>query len=389
MNAKIVFAVSVAMLVIASVLSAQSIPRPAPSAAISLNDLWSRGKAAGRGPVRLKCFPLRAEDLQCVIPMGMMVHGHVTPSDHLSLQPKDRSAPSDRYEVVAPADGFIVDIQRPPAGNPDPGVRSYGGDYRIIVEHSSTFYTWFGLVDRLEEGIVKAAGGPPPAGPPVGVRIPVKAGQIIGRTGGGHGLDFTLINTDSTLRGFSNLAQFHHRDPWKPHVTDPFPFLDEPLKSQLLALNPRTAGPRGGRIDYDVDGTLAGNWYREGSGGYAGLNRRMDYWVGHLAFAYHHIDPTKVVVSIGDFDGRPRQFWVKGNAPDPAKVGEKDGVVSFELIWGQINNSGQPYEGIPTTVQGTVLAQVLPGQKVKFEAFPGKPASEARAFTSAAKIYER
>jgi hypothetical protein len=40
-------------------------------------------------------------------------------------------------------------------------------------------------------------------------------------------------------------------------------------------------------------------------------------------------------------------------------------------------------------VQGTVLAQVLPGQKVKFEAFPGKPASEARAFTSAAKIYER
>jgi len=86
--------------------------------------------------MRLRTFPLRVEDIQAVIPMGMMVHGHVTPSDHLSLQPKDRNAPSDRYEVLAPADGFIVDIHRPPSGNPDPGVRSYSGDFRIVIEHS-------------------------------------------------------------------------------------------------------------------------------------------------------------------------------------------------------------------------------------------------------------
>jgi hypothetical protein len=387
MNAK--FFLALIAIAGAAHLPAQDTASPRPFGANSLNQLWSRGKATGSGPVRLKSFPLRAENLQSVIPMGMMVHGHVIPSDHLSLQPKDRNAASDRYEVVAPADGFIVDIHRPPSGNPDPGVRGYAGDFRIVIEHSATCYSWLGLVDRLDESILKAMGGAPAAGAPVGVRVPVKAGQIIGRMGGSHGLDYTLINTEATLKGFINPAQFLHRDQWKPHVVDPFTFLDGPEKPRLLALNPRQAEPRGGRIDFDVDGALAGNWYREGSGGYAGLNRRMDYWVGHVAFAYHHIDPTKLVVSIGDYEGKPRQFWVKGNTPDPAKVTERDGVMRYELVWGRLNNSGQPFEGLPTAVQGVVLAQILADRRLKFEAFPGRSSAEVKGFTEAARLYTR
>jgi hypothetical protein len=80
---------------------------------------------------------------------------------------------------------------------------------------------------------------------------------------------------------------------------------------------------------------------------------------------------------------------VKGNAPDPAKVGEKDGVVKYELVWSRLNNSGQRYDGIPDTVQGVALAQVLPDRKLKFEAFPGKTGADVNGFTGAAKIYER
>jgi hypothetical protein len=40
-------------------------------------------------------------------------------------------------------------------------------------------------------------------------------------------------------------------------------------------------------------------------------------------------------------------------------------------------------------VQGVVLAQVLPGRKLKFEAFPGKSGAEVKGFTSAARTYER
>jgi hypothetical protein len=382
MNANTIFA----LILSATLLNAQEPPR---STGASLNELWSRGRAAAPGPVKLQTFPLRVEDIEHVIPMGMMVHGHVTPSDHLSLQPKDRNAPSDRYEVLAPGDGFIVDIHRPPSGNPDPGVRAYSGDFRIIIEHSGSVYSWFGLIDRLAPDVISAAGGMPPAGPPVGVRIPVKAGQVIGSTGGGHGVDFTVLDTRSTLKGFIKPERFRERDPWKPHVIDPFPLVEEPLRGKLLALNPRKEAPHGGRIDYDIAGTLAGNWYAEGSGGYAGLNRRMDYWAGHLAFAYHHIDPAKIVVSIGDYDGKPRQFWVKGNAPDPAKDSEKDGVVKYELVWSRLNNSGQPFDGLPTNVPGIALAQVLPGRKLRFESFPGKTGAQVSGFTSNAKMYER
>jgi hypothetical protein len=309
---------------------------------------------------------MRTEDIGAIIPMGMMVHGHVTPSDHLSLQPKDRKAPKGHYPILAPGDGFIIDIQRAAVGNPDPAIRAYSGDFRIVIEHSGTFYSWFGLVDQLDKSIVDAVGGEPKAGPPVGVRVPVKAGQAIAWSGGSHGVDFTILNTESTLKGFINLKQFQKRDPWKPHVVDPFEYVDEPLKGQLLKLNARQAVPRGGKIDYDIEDKLVGNWYRQGSGGYAGADRRLDYWVGHLALAYHHIDPSKVVVSLGDFEGKPRQLWVKGNSPDPGKIGAKDGDIKYELVYSAIDNSGRPYDGIDSRkVHGVLLVRMLSKQELR------------------------
>ena len=46
-------------------------------------------------------------------------------------------------------------------------------------------------------------------------------------------------------------------------------------------------------------------------------------------------------------------------------------------------------EALFREMQGVVLAQVLPGRKLKFEAFPGKSGAEVNGFTAAAKIYER
>ncbi|MBM3561025.1 MAG: hypothetical protein FJX53_14350, partial [Alphaproteobacteria bacterium] len=133
----------------------------------TLNQLWSRGRAEVSGPVRLSHLPLRADDIGSISPLGMMIHGHVTPSDHLSIQPKDRNAPKAHYPIVAPADGFIVDLHHPQAGNPDPGIRAYAGDYRIVMEHSATCYSWFGLVDELDRSVLDAIGGAPRPGQPV------------------------------------------------------------------------------------------------------------------------------------------------------------------------------------------------------------------------------
>jgi hypothetical protein len=370
-------------------------PAPRADGTLDLAMIWSRGQAAGRGPVRFTHSPMRLEDIERFVPYGMMVGGHVCPIDHAYFFPKQLKPGQEHFDVMSPADGFIVMIgHRTQLTGSTERARDYD-DYALTIEHSGTFYTQYDLLTRLAPAVleqldaaVRERFAQKQMGPPVHTRIAVKAGQVIGKVGG-RSLDFGVVNTGTRLRGFLTPSLYGHYA-WRLHIADPFDFFDEPLKTKLLALNVRKVAPFGGRIDYDVDGRLVGNWFREGSGGYPGDRRDpRGYWMGHLAFAPHHIDPTKIMVSIGDYGGKPRQFCVKGNAPDPAKVGEKDGVVKYELVWSRLNNSGQRYDGIPDTVQGVALAQVLPGRKIKFEAFPGKTAAQVSGFTSNAKTYER
>jgi hypothetical protein len=363
---------------------------------LDLGLMWSDGRAVGKGTVRFTHSPMRIEDIKTVVPYGMMVGGHVCPIDHGYFYPKQVEPGQPHFDVMAPADGFVVIVghRTQLTGNSD-RPREYD-DYALTIEHSSTFFTQYDLLTSLDKSIldqldasVRERFANKQMGPPVRTRIAVKAGQVVGKVGG-RSLDFGVVNTEVRLPGFLT-PKLYGSYAWRLHVVDPFDFFDEPLKSKLLALNVRKVKPWFGKIDYDVDGRLAGNWFREGSGGYDGDRRDpRGYWMGHLAFAYHHIDPTKIVVSIGDYDGRPRQYWVKGNAPDPAKVSEKDGVVKYELIWGQLGSSGDR-QVMPDAdvVQGTVLAQVLPNRKLKFEALPGQTATQVTGFTANAKTYER
>jgi len=358
--------------------------------------MWSDGRAAGRGPVRFTHSPMRAEDIERFVPYGLTVGAHVCPVDHAYFFPKELQPGQEHFDVVAPAPGFLVRIgHRTQLAGSTERARAYD-DYALIIEHSGTFYTQYDLLTALAPAIldqldssVRARFARKERGPPVNVRIAVKAGQVVGKVGG-RSLDFAVVNTETRLPGFLTPALYGPYA-WRLHVVDPFDYFDEPLKSKLLAFNVRKVTPFGGRIDYDVDGRLAGNWFREGSGGYSGDRRDpRGYWMGHLALVYHHLDPTKIVVSIGDYGGRPAQFWVKGNGPDPAQVTERDGSVKYELIWGQLGTDGRvQVRHDADAVQGVVLAQVLPNRKLKFEAFPGKTDAEVSGFTTGARIYER
>jgi hypothetical protein len=360
---------------------------------LDLAMMWSQGRAVGKGPVRFTHSPMRVEDTGTFVPYGLVVGGHVCPIDHAYFYPRSREAAVD---ILAPADGFIVVVShRTQLAGATEQQRAYD-DFALTIEHSGTFYSQFDLLtqldavvlDRLDDA-VRERFAARRMGPQVNARIPVKAGQVLGKVRG-RSLDFGVVNTEVKLAGFLTPKLYGHYA-WRIHVVDPLEFFDEPLKSKLLALNPRKVAPFGGKIDHDVDGRLIGNWFREGSGGYPGDRRDpRGYWMGHLAFAPHHIDPSKFIVSIGDYDGRPRQWWVKGNAPDPAKVSEADGVVKYELIWGRLGSDGKvQVRHDADVVQGVALAQVLPNRKLKFEAFPGKSATDVRGFTTAAVVYER
>ncbi len=354
-----------------------------------LRAYWSHGTCAGSGPVRYTVSPMAVEDIGAIIPLGVMVDAHVTPIDHQYYVPKDLNAGRYRYDVRAPADGAIVHIQRRTVfvGDvSDPGKTT--DDFRLVIEHSCTFWTYYDLITQLDKTILDQTGGEPSRmGPPTLTRIPVKAGQVIGKVGA-QTLDIGTVNAEVTLPGFIVPAHYD-REPWKIHTVDPFDFFDEPLKSQLLALNPRKVKPYGGRIDYDIDGRLVGNWFRENSNGYAGASGDPRPWSGHLSVVYHHIDTSKVVVSLGDFNGRSRQYFVKGNAPDPATVSTATGPAKYELIQMNLGQTGQVYNLDTTRVMGVILAQLVADRKLKVEAFPDKSAASVTGFTSAARVYER
>lgn len=363
---------------------------------LDLAMLWSQGRAKGKGPVRFTHSPMRLADIEKLSPYGLMVGGHVCPIDHGYFYPKSLKPGQEHFDVMAPADGFIVVIgHRTKLAGSSERDREYD-DYALTIEHSGTFFTQYDLLTKLDAAILAQLNASDrerfvrkQMGPPIHVRIPVKGGQVVGKVGG-RSLDFGVVNTDVTLAGFLSPKLYGHYA-WRAHIVDPFDYFDEPLKSQLLKLNVRKAKPYFGKIDYDIDGRLIGNWFREGSGGYPGDRRDpRGYWMGHLAFAYHATESTQVIVSIGDFDGRPKQFAVKGNAPDPAKVSAKDGIVKYELVYAPFNSNGDRIELPPHMrgVQGVLLAQLTADRKLKIETFPGKSASEVNAFTARATAYE-
>jgi hypothetical protein len=113
--------------------------------------------------------------------------------------------------------------------------------------------------------------------------------------------------------------------------------------------------------------------------------------MGHLAFAYRHVEPTQVIILIGDFDGLPRQFAVHGNPFNPAKVSAKDGLVKYDLVYAPFNSNGERIELPPPMrgVQGVLLAQLIEDRKLKIELFPGKTAADIKSFTIGANTYER
>lgn len=393
MKRRLVLAAVICLMLASHVGVQAQFDAPAKSTAEQLNWQWSRGRAEGRGPVKLATFPLRVEDIGHINPMGMMASGHTTPTDHLYLVAKVSADKDKLYDVLAVADGKIVVIQwrpNPPGKQPDPTVFDRAVDLKVTLEHAATCWSYVDHLVELDPGIQKRVDGELKPGQPVSVRIPVRAGQVIGKVRGGFTFDFALIDTTVTNQGFVLPDQFLKRDPHKLHVVDPFDYIDEPLRTKLLSINARKSKPLGGRIDYDIDGKLVGNWYREGTGGYAGLNRRWDYWVGHLTFAYHHIDPSQIIISIGDVDGRARQFAVRGNAPDPGRISLADGIIKYDLVSPRIDSrTGKSLAIFEERSFGVLLVKLLENRKLNLQVFPGKSPAEVRGFTADAAVYER
>jgi hypothetical protein len=343
----------------------------------------------GNGMVKMTHMPMDIEDVQTVVPIGALAGAHVTPIDHLYFYPKDMQN-RDAAPVYAMADGTIISYQER-TQNVDTG-SAKKGEYRIEIQHNCDIVSYFDLLTSLDESVKsKLKQGS-------GQNIPVRAGQVIGRVGA-QSLDTAIYNYGMTLKGFVK-PDSYKAEPWKIHTDDFFKYFDDSIKEQMLAKNVRKSEPRSGKIDYDIEGKLIGNWFEVGTNGYAGPKEYQNgrnpgggrgYWSGHFSITPDVIEPTVTNLSFGDYQGQAKQFSAKDGSDDPAAVDKAAGIVKYELV--QFNYpSGSPTGGVMVrsqSVQGVALLEVLDNNQIKMEVFPGKTAAQIGAFTSAAKTYER
>lgn len=331
--------------------------------------------------------PVDLDKVAFIEPMGSMIGNHVTPIDHQYYPSIDFFEGQEiKIDVYSPANGTITSIQHMGSFN------SSMDDYRFVIEHTDSISSVFIHVDNLSNKISRFS---PDEGEYTNVDISVSAGEILGNYSGC--VDYNVVDYSVELPGFVN-QESYLSEPWKIHTPDPFNYFNEPIKNQLIYKCLRTINPIGGKIDHDIDGRLVGNWFKEGTNGYGGIDK-YEYWVGHLAIAYNSIDPEAVIVSLGSFNGEPKQFGVKGNEPNPANVSIKSGLIKYELVDYDFYNGSNRWDrkslvkGLKIRnydfVNGVVLFQLIEDRKLKVEIFPDKNAIEINGFTENSLLYIR
>ncbi len=343
---------------------------------------WVPPSTCSGSKVELTASSVSLSDIDHIVPMGQMSGPHVTPTDHGYIITNDAAALVD---LVSPADGYILTI----------GAFENPNDFRMVLWHSCTIATIYIHVKEIAPEILSVTGNIFPGknwggdqGPPVTriLPIPVKAGQVIGKIRGG--VDFSVHDTSVNLTGFVT-PSLYDGEPWKIHTVDMFGYFTEPLQSELKKKSLRSVAPVGGKIDYDIDGRLVGNWFIEGTD-YSGKGESCTYYECHLAFAYDNIKPEMVRISLPNAGVRHEDckaclgaYPVKSNAPDPSTVSVATGLVKYEFI--SFERDGSDTDKI----LGTFLVQMTSDRKIKTEFFLGKTKSEVSGFTSSAKVYHR
>lgn len=377
--------------------------------------LWGPPDGARRcqkkSKVSFTASPIAPADITFIEPLGELKQGHIIPGDHIGINHASSPA-SQPVGVYAPADGFIVGVEKhpytPPAGYPKTIQH-----YHVYMEHSCTLFT--GLVHVTDFAPEILAASPElkqlhqaktTQFKNIAPRIPVKAGQRIGATWSFELLGMVTVDLNVVNKGYLRPASYQAEN-WRVHSVAPFDYFVEPLQSQLLAKNPRTASPRGGKIDFDIDGRLVGNWFEQGSGGFRDVTKSprqcgnfpCPYWEGHIAFVYDYIDPAQLRVSVGYNAGLARStpYGVKGNAPDFKNIGVADGLVKYELVGLKDISRQRGYTSEDPLIEisdeanvlGTLLVQMIDKETTKVEIFPGTRKEAVRGFTGKARLYTR
>lgn len=358
---------------------------------------YSNGNCEGSGKKLITTSPMKPEDVQMILPYGIMVGGHVIPTSHQYLEPWDRSLGRDQYDVVAAMDATLYSISSR-AMNVESG-EARPPEYQMWFAISCTHFYYYDLITSLTPDMQALFDKSKRDGGNASVNVKVKAGQLVGKIGA-QTLDYGVWDTELPPAPGILVPRHYGWDALRLYLADPLNYYTPELKEQMLTKYIRTAEPTSGKVDYDIDGKLVGGWFVEGTGEQHGGNSQY-YWKTHLAIAPEYLDPSAYLMSMGDYAGESKQFSLARSAPDPKSVGVESGLVKYDLYnYSYLKADGKPWDRMKFTKgpkltndsfpsSGCVLVQLLETRKLKFEAFKGKTCISITGFTPAAKIYER
>jgi hypothetical protein len=327
-------------------------------------------------------------DLSQMLEFGPMGQIRVIPKMHGGFRLKQPFTFPATIPVYAMGDGYIINIKKESRTVPGHGPLHLVGreydDFGLDMVYTKDAGGYYGHVSALHEKILEQAGEIRHGrGARNEVKIKISAGQILGYIGPHEGFDIGMYDY-SRENYFANPSMYGRDYRSSVCYTD---YLPEALKQEIWAINPRTAEPRCGNIAYDKDGTLAGNWFLEGT-------KDITEWSKQLIFARHEIHGDRIAIVDasplfdGDGiinDGIDAYLWfVKGNNPEPENITMESGIVAYEVAraWVLIQNEhAEP--------DGALLIQMLEPEKIQYEYFEGKRAGEVSGFSSNARIYVR
>jgi hypothetical protein len=282
--------------------------------------------------------------------------GHTLPTDHAYFYHHVGPGPVEPVQVFAPAAGRI----------------KFANNNRIDVDVDDEYSYWIGPV-VLASGIASG--------------VNVQAGTLLGmHATGAPAFDFSVLRKTQRLN-FINPARYSNETLW---ADGPMKYFEGSVKAQLDAKVLRTGNDLDGKIDYDVAGTLAGNWFAEDLPvSQSAIGGEQFYGTRKLSFARDVYQPHLRRVSIGGL-GLTGLYGVNDDSPEFASVTPASGLVVFRLL-----SPGAPMSPPTDTQAGWLLVQLIDATHLRVEAVPIAIALTFAAgpvpqmFTSGAQIYLR
>ena len=361
---------------------------------------WSDGICEEREVEMKYALTPNVDDIELILPLGLLSRKHVTPVNHSYVQFKNTSVAAN--DIIAPADAHIVRVEGMP------------GDYGMVLELSCDLYVQYGHLDKLVGPIAELDGtqigyG---KGEPV-MRVPVKAGEVIAKAGEIR-TDWQMSDQRVRLTGLQPRNYVRH-DFWKTHSVSAIDYAPQSLKAALMSKLMRTAEPRVGKIDYDVPGSASGVWFEKDTNFYLGKYGDEDmpyvkfgdskgYWDTHMSIAPAGLDPKVTLLGKGMFSSQGGAVVAFRDDIDATQIKLGDAPRVFELVdfslkapdgstW-SLDSQTSSFVPSVTVVRGSatvgvIVLQVTSENTLKAEVRVGANVSKSAEFTNAAVEFER